>query len=325
MARYGITYEEVAKAASTMIQQRQNPTVEKVRTSLGSTGSFATISKHLSTWRKQYFENQTNPSVVEEVVAPQEVSTVITSAWEQLNNQAKQQIEKIKQEYDEKLVVILQEKEQLQQVHDEAKSALEKERTQVNHLETDLKLKNKELIELRQQTATLEAELKSKNESFAALQSETRLLVTELQQIQAEFIRRTEEHQQQQRKSYEKDVQAWKALVENQRTEFMVKHAEVKTAKEKLEKINTELETKLQQQAIRYKDLQEQTRGLETDLSVIRQQKEEAEKQAITYKTECNHKENLINFYKDICGSWKEAIKERKTEAHNKKEIKAKR
>lgn len=50
MARAGITYSEVARAASRLQADSRNPTVDNVRDQIG-TGSRSTIMLHLRTWR----------------------------------------------------------------------------------------------------------------------------------------------------------------------------------------------------------------------------------------------------------------------------------
>ena len=239
MARYDITYEEVAKVASMLIQQRQIPTVENVQKALDDTEINPTILKHLNTWQKQYFENQ--PS-------------------------------------HEKTVEVVQEEELLQQTHTgTAKKVLEREETLASNLESDL---------------------------IPALQSEV--------------------YQDHQQKNHTDNIYEWKALAEKQRTGFMVKIEELRTVKEKLEKENAKLATELQQQAIRLKDIQERNRALETDLGILRKQKDEAEKQVVTLKEANDHKENVINFFKDIYDGWKQAMEERETVAYKEKESEVK-
>ena len=50
MARAGVTYHDVAKAAEAIKSQRQEPTVDRVREHLG-TGSKSTIAPLLKRWR----------------------------------------------------------------------------------------------------------------------------------------------------------------------------------------------------------------------------------------------------------------------------------
>lgn len=54
-----ITYEEVAQAASTLVSRHESLNVRSVRSVLGR-GSFATIARHLATWR----ENSPRPAAL---------------------------------------------------------------------------------------------------------------------------------------------------------------------------------------------------------------------------------------------------------------------
>ena len=51
MARVGISFEQVAAAADTLVGEGTVPTIRALRERLGGTGSPNTIHKHLSTWR----------------------------------------------------------------------------------------------------------------------------------------------------------------------------------------------------------------------------------------------------------------------------------
>src|SRR5690554_2764131 len=52
MARTGITYDEVAQAAVSLLEEGKNPTIQRVREVLG-TGSLNTIHRHLTAWKQQ--------------------------------------------------------------------------------------------------------------------------------------------------------------------------------------------------------------------------------------------------------------------------------
>jgi len=47
-----VTFEEIVNAAELITAKGDNPTIEKIRISIGSRGSNSTISKHLNNWRK---------------------------------------------------------------------------------------------------------------------------------------------------------------------------------------------------------------------------------------------------------------------------------
>lgn len=55
MARTGITYDEVARTAATLLAHGENPTIQRVRELLGS-GSNTTISNHLRHWHETHQE-----------------------------------------------------------------------------------------------------------------------------------------------------------------------------------------------------------------------------------------------------------------------------
>ena len=63
--RQNVTYEEIVTAAEAIIANGANPTIEKIRISLGSRGSNSTISKYLNDWRKtiSHKEYYINPCV----------------------------------------------------------------------------------------------------------------------------------------------------------------------------------------------------------------------------------------------------------------------
>ena len=134
MARYGITYEDVAAAAKAILRQGKNPTMERVRTELGGTGSFATINKYLNRWREEQLLATTKSlPTQEDIIAPGEVSRAVNSVWEQLSAQAHQQVEKIQQAYEEKIAVLIQEKQQLGEENGQIVTALNQANIKLNH------------------------------------------------------------------------------------------------------------------------------------------------------------------------------------------------
>src|SRR6267154_4625239 len=96
MSRLGVTFDEVLIAAEEIRQSGEKPTIDKVRTQLGSRGSNSTISKHLYNWRKK------SESILGlgKSETPDFIKSVIESVWNKLNEQADAKIEKIKIESD---------------------------------------------------------------------------------------------------------------------------------------------------------------------------------------------------------------------------------
>ena len=84
MARPGITYSEVAEAASHLVGQNRNPTIEQIRLFLG-TGSSNTIANHLKRWRDA--QNGTVLLAAKENI-PQELVAMLKGLWERVIEQA---------------------------------------------------------------------------------------------------------------------------------------------------------------------------------------------------------------------------------------------
>lgn len=87
MARKGITYEQVAAVADSLVGEGQQPTIQAIRERLG-TGSPNTVHKHLTTWR------ESRPVATAMVVElPQALSAAISAEIERAAAQARAEIE----------------------------------------------------------------------------------------------------------------------------------------------------------------------------------------------------------------------------------------
>jgi chromosome segregation ATPase len=77
MARTGVSYDEVEKAATALHQQGLNPTVQRIREALG-TGSNTTIARHLKTWHDAYFAEEYSrvPMAI-----PEEIAASVDGFW----------------------------------------------------------------------------------------------------------------------------------------------------------------------------------------------------------------------------------------------------
>lgn len=79
MARYGVTYQQVAAAADSIVAAGENPTIKRVHAELGS-GSHGTIHRHLTTWR--------NAAPVQERKAPELPAELQAALVKELERQA---------------------------------------------------------------------------------------------------------------------------------------------------------------------------------------------------------------------------------------------
>mgnify|MGYP000675127020 CR=1 FL=1 len=93
MARAGVTYHDVAKAAEAIKIQRQEPTVDRVRVYLG-TGSKSTIAPLLKRWRSD------NGEAADIGGLPNDLIDVVKSLHERVQQMADHRIEQARQEFE---------------------------------------------------------------------------------------------------------------------------------------------------------------------------------------------------------------------------------
>ena len=92
MARAGITYYDVSKAAEAIKIQNQEPTVDRVREHLG-TGSKSTIAPLLKRWRSD------NGEVVDVSGLPNDLVEVVKALHERVQQMADQRIAQSRDEF----------------------------------------------------------------------------------------------------------------------------------------------------------------------------------------------------------------------------------
>lgn len=88
MARSGVTYTEVAQAAIQLQTESKNPTVEAIRSILG-TGSQTTIARHLKQWKQSVLSQGQAPSL------PAALVESVQGLWQHLQNEANHAISRI--------------------------------------------------------------------------------------------------------------------------------------------------------------------------------------------------------------------------------------
>lgn len=93
MARAGVTYHDVAKAAEAIKNRRQEPTVDRVREQLG-TGSKSTIAPLLKRWRSH------NGEAADVSGLPNDLVEVVKALHERVQQMADHRIEQARQEFE---------------------------------------------------------------------------------------------------------------------------------------------------------------------------------------------------------------------------------
>ncbi len=92
MARIGVTYSDIAKAAETIKSHGQEPTVDRVRECLG-TGSKSTIAPHLKQWRNSNSELKNINGL------PDDLIKVVKSLYDRIHNTADFKISQVTESF----------------------------------------------------------------------------------------------------------------------------------------------------------------------------------------------------------------------------------
>lgn len=97
MARAGILYSQVAKAAASLAAAGTNPTVDTVRAALGDTGSKSTIAPLLKRWKAEH-ESQ---AVAASTGLPAELLEAVQAVHQRLEASAQGQVEQLRAEQEQ--------------------------------------------------------------------------------------------------------------------------------------------------------------------------------------------------------------------------------
>lgn len=241
MARAGVTYYDVAKAAETIKTGGQEPTIDRVREQLG-TGSRSTIAPLLKRWRLD------NDGDAEVSGLPHDLVEVVKSLHERVQQMADQRIEQARQEFEalnDKLHTRLA----------EANSTLIQLSSRQQDMEKQIELLNEEK---RQQSRSLEdtrvalAKAESQRDEAIARSTELKETVTELKQENRDirdhfehYQQRTAEDRQQERDQFRAANQQLGDQIQNlqnQLTQAKSRESELFDANAKLQRTVDELE-----------------------------------------------------------------------------------
>ena len=144
MARAGILYSDVAKAASQLTDSGKSPTVDTVRDAMGNTGSKSTIAPMLKRWKS---EHQETVAATDSGI-PTSLLVAVKSLYEHLQGETQQKIDQAQ----------LRHQIELQEVH--------------KHEE---QLRDEKALQTQENTA-IAAELKATQQTLAKLQKELQIL-----------------------------------------------------------------------------------------------------------------------------------------------------
>ncbi|WP_194724056.1 DNA-binding protein [Noviherbaspirillum malthae] len=153
MARTGIQYSDVARAAAQLIAAGKSPTVDSVREALGGTGSKSTIAPFVKRWRAEQED-----TAVAEAALPSPLLSAVRGLHEHMQAEFSQQREALEQKHSQAIQALQVQAKQLQADKDKA-------------LAENLVVQE-ELVNTKQALAELQERFHAQNVAMAALQAE---------------------------------------------------------------------------------------------------------------------------------------------------------
>ena len=249
MARIGVQFQDIEKAALELHGSGKIPTVDGIRELLG-TGSKTTITHHLRAWRAKQDEAGGH--------LPHELQALVTGLWKRLHEQADQRVEEVEKEHEAQRLALQQELTLLQQHYTQLQQRL-------HHSEESGALERLAKLELEKQLhAVTQEHLKLTERYQAALhQNETtKAENARLHQLAANMQANMEHYQE--------------AVHQRQQQQTL--------AMEKQQGIYAEELAQLKQQCLQHEG---RATLLEKELAQVQQAHEQTEKQYNKLQGEC--------------------------------------
>ena len=299
MARAGITYYDVSKAAEAIKIQNQEPTVDRVREHLG-TGSKSTIAPLLKRWRSD------NGEVVDVSGLPNDLVEVVKALHERVQQMADQRIAQSRDEFkasnDQLRKELTEARNSIAQLTDRQQDVS----AQLSQITEAKALQGKSLEEVRIKLATAEAQRDEALSRTAELKESVAELKQENKDIRDHFEhyqQRTAEDRQQEREQFHVVNQGLKDLIqdlqhrliqaESSASELIDTNAHLQRQTHELEQANAmnkstldrqvvdieNLEHRLNDASAKSREQQHKSEQLADNIAALTSQKADADKQ----------------------------------------------
>lgn len=311
MARPGVSYYDVAKAASTLQLKNELPTIDRVRKILGS-GSNSTIALHLKQWKTEQMPEITGHNTL---TIPSVLLQQLQNLWEELRRSARQELEdqqeafehserdlkntiQLHSEETEKLrkermqllsqIDALNQQVQKQQAEIRCQSGEQaKQSAKIDQQASKIQDKNEVIANLRQQLQSLSANLnhfheaaqKQRNEDSLAHASQISQMEQRIQTLQLQVSTAAERYQQ--------------TLISHERIGFKADQLELEaeTSKQRLEEKTHQcatLEVQLKSTMDSKQELATKLSKMEHEAEVYRQKNAELQTQVAVTSEKLN-------------------------------------
>lgn len=275
MARGGVTFTEVEKAAQYLQGSGRNPTVDSVREYLG-TGSRTTLAEHLKRWKA------INTNVEGRI--PQPLLALVTGLWDSLQSQADQRVQEEKTAFNQEISVLkdqlqasIQNKNRSNQELHKLQEMLDAEQRLKSGLATDLQASEKALDKLNMlhQTAIKQVEdAKIENQRLHKLATQIQTNLEHYQQsIQQQQLEQKLEKEKE-HAAYAQELFQLKGNFDKIKENYGASEKELKSTQLQLQQLQSEYESINN----RHEKLIEKNKTLEIELIQLQERQKAREK-----------------------------------------------
>lgn len=233
MARPGVTYQDIAKAATKLMEQNTRPSIEAVRRELG-TGSNSTINRHLREWQAK----QGNQIELEQGL-PETLLIAVRGLYEAMGDDAKRKYAQVEAENNQLVANFKIKIEALESSHgalNQEKIALENKLAQTHEESSALQ---RQLDNLKKERDIQTADNHLLTERLSDKQSEIERLTQLLKHTQSNLDHYRETMRQERlsdRQAFEEKI----AALENQRH---LQQGQASQAREEIARLKQHIET----------------------------------------------------------------------------------
>lgn len=199
MARAGILYSDVARAAAKLVEDGKNPTVDSVRDALGGTGSKSTIAPLLKRWKTEHQEQV----IQAEAGLPPSLLAAVKGLHQHMQAEFAQQLEEATRRHAETLQAAAEREQKLHTEHQATLGAnaalaadLARAREALAQLQTSHHAQSLALATVRAENAGLQQRLADRAAEVATLDHQLTQARAQFEHYQdATAAQRTEERQ----------------------------------------------------------------------------------------------------------------------------------
>ncbi len=310
MARAGILYSQVAKAAAQLTQAGKTPTIDTVREALGDTGSKSTIAPMLKRWKAEHQE------IVDgaDTGLPAELVEAIKSIYQRLQDDVARQLEEMSVTHHANLNAMREQRDaalasetQLRQAHNALAAECSRAQQSLSKCHEDLQSGALALTAAQTENAGFQQRLADRATEVYALNQQLTQARAQFEHFQEATARqRAEERQafEQRLARLEQEIaaahrrhEAQQALLGQQEAGLAHQAAEVDRLREGLAQAQNELHQAISerdQKTVQIRDLGATKADAERRLDTIQQALIEARTEAATARRQVEMLENLL-------------------------------